>query len=190
MSSEQIMFFLQSLGFFGPFAYILIVFICTVISPLGSVFLWPFVLLAWGFPLAAIYTSLGAIGGATANFWIARKFGRPIIEKLITKKGMEIVDKISLKEGLKTLLFLRLFPSGLFDYISYTAGLTRIHFLPYFLITSFYSFFWNLVIFRFMDFFLGLIRRGWYVIFGYLLIPITFLMVYFNFRKNEDKHSS
>jgi len=133
MFPEKIEVFLRSLGFFGPLAYILIVFISTIISPLGCVFLWPFALLAWGFPLPAVYTSFGAIVGAAANFWIARKFGRPIIEKLITKKGMEIVDMISLKEGLKALFFLRL-------YVSYAAGLKKIHFIPYFLITIFFSF--------------------------------------------------
>ncbi len=98
---------------------------------------------------------------------------------------MRIIDMISLKEGLKTLLILRLFPSGLFDYISYAAGLTKIKFLPYFFVTSFFTLFWNLIIFRFMDFFLGLTGRGWYIVLNYFFILIAFLVSYLGARKNE-----
>lgn len=190
MSPEEIKVFLESLGFFGPTFYILIVFICTVISPLSSVFLWPFVLLVWGFPLAVIYTTLGAIIGSTANFLIARKLGRPIIEKLISKKGMKMVDMISLKEGVRTLLILRLFPSALFDYVSYAAGLTKMRFVSYFFITSFFSLIWNLITFRFMDFFFILIGRRWYFVSGYFLVLVTILVAYFRVKRNETRQFS
>lgn len=185
MSPEKIIVFLQSLGFLGPVTYILIVFTATVISPLTSVFFWPAVLVVWGFPAAPIYTILGSVGGAVANYWIARKFGRPVIKKVIGKKGVDLVDKISLEAGIRTLIILRLFSNTLFDYISYAAGLIKMNFFPYFLITGFFSVVYIFVAFLIMDKALNIIGAPIYFASGFILAGISILVGYLRVKKGK-----
>lgn len=183
---EQIKEFLKTTGIWGILVYIFIVLSCTVFSPLTSTFLWPVALMVYGFPAAPIYTVLGSVSGAVVNFWIARKFGRPVIKKLISRKGMDLVDKITFEAGLETLIILRILPTGLFDYISYAAGLTNIEFLPYFFITGFLSFLWNLLIFYFMDRILAIAGMLLYVLASYLLIVVSVWVVYLRIKLKKE----
>ena len=116
---------------FGPFIiliYILLQILTIVIAPIGGLIL-QVALLSIFDPLKVfvlIYFVTSPI--FLLNFYIARRFGRPLVTKVIGKHALDTVDKFSEDAGLLTLVIFKLFQNGNFDYISYAAGLTKIKF--------------------------------------------------------------
>jgi len=84
----------------------------------------------WGFVYAE--TTM-VIGGAIA-FLIARKLGKPFVEKFMSvKKIEEWEEKIEERSGFWGLTTVRMISISIFDYVSYIAGLTKINFGKYML---------------------------------------------------------
>jgi uncharacterized membrane protein YdjX (TVP38/TMEM64 family) len=81
------------------------------------------------------YASIASFICFFTNFWIARRWGRELVGKLVGKHAMRTVDRVSDQYGLSTLFFLRVFQGGMHDIISYVGGLTDMKFTPY-IITS------------------------------------------------------
>jgi uncharacterized membrane protein YdjX (TVP38/TMEM64 family) len=65
---------------------------------------------------------------ATISFWLARALGRPPVEALVGKAGLEQADHWFARWGTYTVLIARLVPIVSFDIISYAAGLTPMRF--------------------------------------------------------------
>ena len=119
------------LSSFGPFVilmYAILQLITIIIGPIGGLFMYIAVLAIfkpfWGLVLIYLVTTPTYL----VNFYLARRFGRPLVEKIIGKHSMKKVDEYAEDAGNITLLLLRIFQSGLFDYISYGAGLTKVRF--------------------------------------------------------------
>lgn len=134
---ERIKEFVLTFGALGPIILIVINIGTIVFSPLTSFPFWLASLTLYGFWLTCFYVLIAGVGGAVANFLIARRFGRPIVAKLVGKKGIKMIDEFTEIVGLKTLFIARIFGSAATDYISYAAGLTSMPFKPYFLISFF-----------------------------------------------------
>lgn len=81
----------------------------------------------WG---AALSWS-SALVGATLCFFIARRFGRPIVIKLISESTLAATDGFFSRYGKYAILIARLVPVISFDAISYAAGLTGMRFLGF-----------------------------------------------------------
>lgn len=81
------------------------------------------------------YASIASFICFFTNFWIARRWGRELVEKLVGKRAMHSVDKVSEEYGIVALFFLRVFQGGMNDIISYVGGLTDMKFRSY-IITS------------------------------------------------------
>jgi uncharacterized membrane protein YdjX (TVP38/TMEM64 family) len=92
--------------------------------------------LLWG----SIIGGFGALGGAVVAFYLSKKLGRPIAEKLIGKTWLTFADKWFDKYGGWAVLIGRVLPFIPFDAISYGAGLTKIDFKTYFIATFIGSF--------------------------------------------------
>lgn len=122
---------------FGPFVilvYILIQSLTIIVAPIGGFFaqvavisLFP-PLFAWGL-IYLVVTPLYIV-----NFYLARRWGRPLVQKIIGKNSLQFIDKYAKDAGWQTLLVFKLFQGGLFDYVSYAAGLTTISFRVFVLI--------------------------------------------------------
>lgn len=125
-------------GAFGPVLLTFFFLLAAVIAPLSSA---PFYFV--GFyayqEKVVLYFSIAALFSIVINFGIARRWGRPWVEKLVGKEEMKRVDQFTQNFGWQTLLALRLFLGGLNDFISYAAGLTTIKFPPYLLVSIFSS---------------------------------------------------
>ena len=123
----------ESSGLLYPVVLTLGIAISGIIVPLTSL---PFLLAGlalFGFWPTFLYYYLGnTIIAPVIDFWIARKYGRPVISKLTGKKSLKKIDEIAELTGLKVLILLRLFGGILFDSVSYAAGLTEINFKNYF----------------------------------------------------------
>lgn len=135
ISQETIQNFVKSYGILAPVIFVILHQISIVFAPVNG---FPFLIA--GFYLfgknVAIYTYLTSIIGYSINFFIAKKWGRPIVEKLAGKESLAKIDKIEKEYGIGTLFFLRLFLIGLGDFISYGYGLTPIKYSTYIAITA------------------------------------------------------
>lgn len=127
--------FVQNAGPWGPIAYILAHQVSYVIAPISG---FPFLIA--GFYLfgktVIIYSYFVAIIGASLNFWIAKRWGRPLVSKFAGKGALKKIDQLSKEYGIITLIALRMLQGSVGDYISYAYGLTPMKFSTYILTTA------------------------------------------------------
>ena len=76
----------------------------------------------WG----TVITWSGAMLGALIAFGLARKFGRPFVERMVAKRDWQRLDDWAAKDGWQVVLVARFIPVIAFNLINYTAGLTRL----------------------------------------------------------------
>jgi len=69
---------------------------------------------------------VGGMIGACLAFGLARIFGRPFVESLLTPKQSASLDHWSEQRSTRTLLIVRLIPVIAFNLINYAVGLTRV----------------------------------------------------------------
>ena len=116
-------------GIWGPLTIILLKASTLVIAPLGGAPLYPIAGVAFGFWQGFLYTLIGDLLGTAIAFFIGRWFGRGIVQYLVTRPSMKLVDIILAYLGTtRGLIHARLvffsFPEG----VTYAAGLTDIPF--------------------------------------------------------------
>ena len=73
------------------------------------------------------------MAGALLCFYLAKILGRPVVEKIVTKKALNWWDSFFARYGKHAVFIARLVPIVSFDLVSYAAGVTSI---------SFWQFFW------------------------------------------------
>lgn len=146
-SYKELKELIEMQGIMGYVIYVIFLILTTVIAPLTSVPLLPIALFAYGYKNAVILTFIGNSIGSFTNFLIARKFGRPIIKKLVGMKGIEKIDEFAKEAGWKTFLIMRILANISSDYISYAMGLTKFNTSIYLLITFFTSLVWISLVF-------------------------------------------
>lgn len=122
---EEMIAFVGSLGPLGPLAYIALQILQTVVAPIpgnvvgaigGLLFGW------WGI----LWTTIGATIGATLVFWISRRFGRTLVEKLVKKESLDKFDFVIGKRAGVILFLIFLIPGLPDDIVCYIAGLTDV----------------------------------------------------------------
>jgi uncharacterized membrane protein YdjX (TVP38/TMEM64 family) len=126
---------MRELGAWGPILYILFFAVSMVIAPIPTGPAPIAAAAAFGGVEAFFYTMLAGTLGATLCFGIARKWGRPALERFLPDKLVSEIDRVSDHLGVRVLFMLRLFPIFGVDIVSYGAGLTRIRFTTYLLIS-------------------------------------------------------
>jgi len=137
IDTQQIKEFIRSFGILGPIVLIVLITATIVISPLASLPFWFASLALFGFWLTCFFIIISNSIGSAINFLIAQRFGRPVVTKLVGKKGIEKIDRVTEIIGLKMLFIARLVGGASADYVSYAAGLTSMKFKPYFIISVF-----------------------------------------------------
>lgn len=124
-----------AVGIWGPLLYAFIYLLSVVIAPLPGFAAYIVAVGIYGVLKTVIFTYFLALVGATVNFLIARHLGRPIMRRLIGRRGEEKVDRHTENFGVEVLILTRLFDGFLFEWISYAAGLTNMKFKTYMGIT-------------------------------------------------------
>jgi uncharacterized membrane protein YdjX (TVP38/TMEM64 family) len=76
----------------------------------------------WG----TVITWTGAMLGAVIAFGLARRLGRPFVERMIAKRDWHVLDDWAAKTGWRVVLIARFVPVIAFNLINYAAGLTRL----------------------------------------------------------------
>lgn len=129
----QFLRWVDSLGIWGPVAFVLGYAVATVAFVPGSA-----MTLAAGaiFGLAkgTLYTFVGATLGCSAAFLVSRYVARGLVERRLENyPKFQAVDRAVGGEGFKIVFLLRLSPIFPFNLLNYALGLTRVRFLHYLL---------------------------------------------------------
>lgn len=125
-SRDKLVAAVNSWGPFAPLLYIILQVLQTVVAPIpgqivGSI--GGFLFGAWGI----LWTTIGTLIGCWIVFKIARRFGRPLLEKLFKKSAIEKFDFIINAKSASLILFaIFLLPGFPDDIICYIAGLTNL----------------------------------------------------------------
>jgi len=138
-------------GVKGWVIYVFFITVSVVFSPVNALIIMPIALIGYGFWLAATLTFIGNVIGGAINFYIARKFGRPVVGKIVGKKLIKRVDEFTEVAGWKGFLILRILGSNYYDYVSYAAGFTNLKDNIYFAITIPTSLVWTFLLFYLME---------------------------------------
>lgn len=119
---DQIREFVQAGGYFGMAAYVLIMILSVVIAPVSALPLMPIASGAWGWFMAGALSIVGWVIGSQIAFWIARRFGRPFVLKMVSKETLETMKrKFSQTNLFWTVVLLRMMLPV--DALSYALGL-------------------------------------------------------------------
>lgn len=125
--------YILSFGIWAPIVSFMLMILQSVAAPLPAFIITFANAGLFGWVKGAILSWSSAMAGATLCFFIARYYGRSVVEKLTSKYALESVDVFFEKYGKYAILVARLLPFVSFDIVSYAAGLTSM---------SFWSFFW------------------------------------------------
>ncbi len=114
------------LGIIGIFLFIAIMAIQGLIVPLPSEIVLLGTGMIWGWFYGGIMGIIGSMAAALLCYYISRRGGRPLAEKFIGTKAIDIADNFIGKHGMKAIIITRFIPFIPFDVISYTSGLVDI----------------------------------------------------------------
>lgn len=126
MNRDELVAAMNSLGVWAPFFYIQLQVLQTVVAPIpGQIVggVGGFLFGNWGI----LWTTIGSIIGFWLVFVIARKFGRPLLEKIFKKPAVEKFDFIINSKSAALIIFaIFLLPGFPDDIVCYIAGLTKL----------------------------------------------------------------
>lgn len=128
---DQLKALVQIQGIVGMVSYVAITMISDVIGPITAVPLIPIAVTFWGSIATAVLSITGWTIGAMIVFWLTRRFGKPLVAKIMNIERVEEVGRaIPEKKFFWIVVFFRMiFPV---DILSYALGLfTNMHWLPY-----------------------------------------------------------
>ncbi len=158
-------------GWIGMVIYVLLKIVATVLAPITVL---PLIVLAvglWGVLVAALLSILGWTLGGIAAFWLARRFGVPVIRRLVPLDEIyRLEDKMKVGNSFWSVLLLRMIVPV--DVLSYALGLfSRVGFWSYSLATLI-----GVIPFAFIFAYLGEVPYVYQIILG-LVFLIGFLAV-------------
>ncbi|MDD5040510.1 MAG: VTT domain-containing protein [Patescibacteria group bacterium] len=106
-------------GASGPLALMLTVVIESIIAPLPGTFISIGAGVLYGVWPGMLYVWVANIIGSTCSFWIARKLGRPIVQKIIKERTIAKYDKFLRRNRFLVLAMyaVPIFPLDMFGYV-------------------------------------------------------------------------
>ncbi len=128
---EHIKELIDSLGFWGPFAYV----VFFVVRPIVLI---PFNIacavagMIWGVGFGFFYLQIAINISSTIEFFIARYLARDFISRHLKGKILDLDEKIA-KHGFLTVFLIRIIPNVAWDIQNISLGLTKVKFRDYFL---------------------------------------------------------
>jgi len=127
---------LRSYGPWAPVATFVLIQFQAVFAPLPS---FP-VIYAAGFLFGTFWGGLlswvSGLASAALCFSLARRFGRPLVERVVSPAALRRADGLFLRHGAFAVLLARLLPFTAFDLLSYAAGLTPMGLGPFLVATA------------------------------------------------------
>lgn len=120
---------------FSKGLYVLVTIVAIVVAPFSTVPLIPIASNLWGWPAAGVLSIAGWALGAQLAFILARRFGKPFVEKVFSLQKLHAFENYFTNKNLFwTVVFLRMIIPV--DILSYALGLfSGIKSAPFFLAT-------------------------------------------------------
>lgn len=124
---------------FGPWAPVVAFALIQVQAVLAPLPAFP-VIYANGFLFGTLWGGLlswiSVFVSAALCFGLARWWGRPLVERLVSPTALRRADALFARYGAFAVLLARLLPLTAFDLLSYAAGLTPMRLLPFLVATG------------------------------------------------------
>ncbi len=137
ISIEELQSFVARAGLWGPLLLILLKASTIIFAPLSGSPLYPLAGVLFGPVYGLIYIVLGDMLGAAVSFMISRIYGKSVVERFLSKSNLAFLDTaISYMGTIKGFIITRIIFSPLPEVASYAAGLTKLRFVPFFIIHS------------------------------------------------------
>jgi uncharacterized membrane protein YdjX (TVP38/TMEM64 family) len=115
---------IRSLGALGPIIVVGFIILETVVAPIPGTIIAIASGYAFGPFWGTVYSYIGNVVGAILAFFIARKFGRPFVEKIVEKDKLVLWDAFFKEKGKLLMWIAYIFPVYPSDIISFIAGLS------------------------------------------------------------------
>ncbi|MCP6720259.1 MAG: VTT domain-containing protein [Patescibacteria group bacterium] len=133
--SEALKGLIQFQGPSGMLLYVLGAIVATVIAPLSFLPFLPVAVALWGSFIAAVLSIIAWTAGAIIAFTLARRYGHPLVHKIVNMKKIERFENLIPPQNLFwSVVFMRV--ALPVDLLSYALGLfTEMRFGPYVLAT-------------------------------------------------------
>src|SRR3989344_597224 len=110
------------IGVWGMIIYALFEFVATVIAPVNTLPFLPIAVSLWGPLVTALLSIAGWFVGSLVAFALARKWGRPIVSRLINMRKLSFYEKaVGSKHIFWNIIFLRM--AIPVDLLSYALGI-------------------------------------------------------------------
>ena len=127
-NQEQFTLWLANFGPFIIVIYLILQALTIVIATIGGFFLVVAMMALIGPEKAMILGYFATTPVYLLNFWLARKYGRPFVKRMLGHEAMLKIDHLVKDAGLAILIMTRVLQSANFDYVSYGWGLTTVSF--------------------------------------------------------------
>ncbi len=128
--------YILSFGILAPIISFFLMIFQSIVAPLPAFMITFANAGLFGWVNGAILSWVSSMAGAALCFYIAKFFGRNIVEKLTSKFAIESIDNFFDKYGNYAVVIARLLPFISFDIVSYAAGLTSMSFWKFFIATG------------------------------------------------------
>lgn len=124
-----------SYGIVAPLASIALMVVQSVVPFVPGVMMTLTNTWLFGWMFGSLYSGIGALLGAALDFYLARWYGKPFLDRFIQDKYIESLNHYILHHGVIAVLIARLIPIVPFKVVSYSAGFSAMPFRLFILIT-------------------------------------------------------
>jgi uncharacterized membrane protein YdjX (TVP38/TMEM64 family) len=187
-SPEKIAEKIQTFGVLGPVILIILIMLEVIVAPIPGAIISVTSGYAFGAVWGSVYSYIGNILGTAIAFMISRKFGRPLVEKIIGNEKLNYYDSFFRERGVLLLWLIFLFPIFPSDIISFVTGLSQLRFRK-FLMIIIIAFVPNLILLNYFGSMLYIHGFGEItLIYGSFLffLLIIGIMIYMHIKKKHD----
>lgn len=123
------------LGFWGIFIFLIVMMLQGIIAPIPSEVVLIASGMIYGLFVGSIMGVIGSMAAGLLCYYISVKGGRPMAEKFIGEKSIELIDDLLEKYGSPIIFIGRVIPFIPFDPISFASGVLEIDAKKYSLAT-------------------------------------------------------
>lgn len=123
-SQAQIAAWVEGLGAWGPIAIILLETAQALLAPIPGQAIEAVSGYLYGPWLGTLFPMIGMVIGSTIIFGLSRRFGRPLVIRLIGHKSMDLMDDLVRRGGAPFFFLIWLLPGAPDDLACVAAGLT------------------------------------------------------------------
>jgi uncharacterized membrane protein YdjX (TVP38/TMEM64 family) len=122
-------------GIYAPILYIGLRALVSVVAPFSSGPLQFVSGVLFGFVPAVIYSTVAATIGHSVSYWLARRYGSSLVKRFIGESIRQVDSYIDRLHSVWSLISARIALFFAYDFVAYAAGLAKVNFIRFFVIS-------------------------------------------------------